>query len=212
MSRFEKAVERIVASRMTLSFIPRDLRIPSDVAVETIIPEGSDLEVYAYYQHFESSPKYPPHDSLIGMAFAGKSTKPLWHLRFRDRAQLDKKIEAEVASRSAIVSEKQKRQQQRSEFQHTLEVGDILYSSWGYDQTNADFYQVVEVMGKSVKIREIAAKHVGEDSAVAVVGKFVGPPLLKRVAQGNSVRLNSYSSAYPWDGKPKYVTPFGMGH
>jgi hypothetical protein len=35
-------------------------------------------------------------------------------------------------------------------------VGDLFYSSWGYDQTNIDFYQVTAVKAKSVEARRIA--------------------------------------------------------
>lgn len=37
-------------------------------------------------------------------------------------------------------------------------VGDILYSSWGYDQTNIDFYQVVKVTAKTITVKEISYK------------------------------------------------------
>jgi hypothetical protein len=37
---------------------------------------------------------------------------------------------------------------------------DIYYDSWGYEQTNIDFYQVVGVTEKSVVIRRIAGKAV----------------------------------------------------
>src|SRR5438552_359421 len=37
-----------------------------------------------------------------------------------------------------------------------VNVGDFFVSSWGYDQTNVDFYRVVEVSksGKTVKVQE----------------------------------------------------------
>lgn len=38
-------------------------------------------------------------------------------------------------------------------------VGDILYSSWGYDQTNIDFYQVVRTTAKSVWVKKLAKNH-----------------------------------------------------
>ena len=43
-----------------------------------------------------------------------------------------------------------------------LALGDILVSSWGYDQTNIDFYQVVGFTpsGKSVKLIAIESEHV----------------------------------------------------
>lgn len=45
-----------------------------------------------------------------------------------------------------------------------VKVGDFFYSSWGYDQTNVDFYKVVEVTksGKSVKVQKWSSATVGE--------------------------------------------------
>lgn len=34
------------------------------------------------------------------------------------------------------------------EFRRSLRVGDILYSSWGWEQTNIDFYQVIAIRGQ----------------------------------------------------------------
>lgn len=101
-----------------------------------------------------------------------------------------------------------------------LKVGDILYSSWGYDQTNIDFYEVVEVKAKAVVIRKIESKVVrretGADYVVAVPHKFTSPPMVKiprdAGSLGVAVRINAYSSAFPWDGKPKYETGAGWGH
>ena len=43
----------------------------------------------------------------------------------------------------------------------SYEVGDIVSTSWGYEQTNLDFYQVVETRGKAtVVVRPIASKTV----------------------------------------------------
>ena len=45
-----------------------------------------------------------------------------------------------------------------------VHVGDILYSEWGYEQTNIDFFQVVGLRGKHTLIlRELCAAS-GEDS------------------------------------------------
>lgn len=39
-----------------------------------------------------------------------------------------------------------------------FEIGDILYCSWGYEQTNIDFYQVVDKRGKTTLVlREVNA-------------------------------------------------------
>lgn len=101
-----------------------------------------------------------------------------------------------------------------------ISVGDIFYSSWGYDQTNVDFYQVVGLTGASVKVRQVAQRTVtsggaGGDKVVAVPDHFVGEVMTKRIQNYSdrpSFSLNSYSSAWLWDGTPKYQTGFGFGH
>jgi len=55
---------------------------------------------------------------------------------------------------------RQKKQEAKARFQNPYKVGDILHHSWGYDQTNCDFYQVVEVKKASVVLRKIGAKTV----------------------------------------------------
>lgn len=45
-----------------------------------------------------------------------------------------------------------------------VKVGDIFYMSWGFEQTNLDFFQVVELKGKTqVIIKEVVLNKVEED-------------------------------------------------
>lgn len=48
-----------------------------------------------------------------------------------------------------------------------VEVGDIFAASWGYDQTNINFYQVVKVSasGKSVHVSEIRSLMAEDQSS-----------------------------------------------
>jgi hypothetical protein len=115
----------------------------------------------------------------------------------------------------------------------TPKVGDILYSSWGYDQTNIEFFKVVKVSEFSVWIQEIGKKVVevtgwAHQNVVPVdspeyqvrnwdnekddwdnVNPFITkthPIQRKKIqAYGDAygVSLNSFSSAWLWDGKPK---------
>jgi hypothetical protein len=118
----------------------------------------------------------------------------------------------------------------------TPKVGDILRCSWGYDQTNIDFYQVVAVVGKaSVRIRKLTSKRVGGGTGydLVVPGDAFAVPMghrekdpgygdngtLHRVQKtagyGDlrySVKIESYAHAYPWDGKPEHETASGYGH
>jgi hypothetical protein len=40
---------------------------------------------------------------------------------------------------------------------HPVAVGDIFRMSWGYDQTNVDYFQVVKTTPKGVYVREIGS-------------------------------------------------------
>ncbi len=101
----------------------------------------------------------------------------------------------------------------------TATVGDILYTSWGYDQTNVDFYQVIEAKGATATIRKIAGRTAsserGSDYVVPQPGSFIGAPKKKRVQKDHPYTINmgdGEGHAHVWDGKPKYQTASGYGH
>lgn len=85
-------------------------------------------------------------------------------------------------------------------------VGDVLYSSWGYDQTNVEFYEVVDVVGKrSVVVRELAQEAIaGSEGFMCsrvkpVLGKYVGEPMRKLVGPSGAVKVSNCASAFPCD-------------
>ena len=116
------------------------------------------------------------------------------------------------------------------------EVGQILYSSWGYDQTNIDFYQIVRVSDKgsvwilpmskssesvgweqysvvpgAVQYEEEVREYFGEANCNGFqdwkwVKKEIKPARYKW--HGYGVNLNSYASAWVWDGKAKHETKY----
>ena len=86
--------------------------------------------------------------------------------------------------------------------QRVLKVGDVLVSSWGYEQTNIDFYEVVRLAGQySVFIREIGSEAKYEHSMSGerwpVPGKFIGEEQRRQTCShsGDSVSLSSFQSA-----------------
>lgn len=98
-----------------------------------------------------------------------------------------------------------------------VEVGTIFTASWGYDQTNVDFYEVVKVTTASVVIREIAkAQETTDGGWTGYVrpqpGTFLGDPMTRRLKAGwdntPGVKVNSYAWARQWDGKPQRFTSY----
>jgi len=68
---------------------------------------------------------------------------------------------------------KRRREEAKKNFKNPYKVGDILEHSWGYDQTNTDFYQVVEAKKASVVLRPIANKTV--EGSEGFMSKMVLP-------------------------------------
>jgi hypothetical protein len=200
-----KIASELVSSRMTLR---REYFIPKGNDVKKITPRGTDLEIYLWG---DASSGY------YGMGFGGRRNKPDFNYIFRNERHRDDYVKKYIRDAEVSMEQKSLRRQERIEFSHELKIGDILYSSWGYDQTNVDFYEVVSVTAKSVGIRKIHSKIVsssqGSDSVVAVPGRFSDSKVLvRRVNRGNCVKLTSYSSACLWDGRPKHETSVGWGH
>ncbi|MES2201167.1 MAG: hypothetical protein V4498_02840 [candidate division FCPU426 bacterium] len=55
-------------------------------------------------------------------------------------------------------------------FTNPYKVGDILVASWGYDQTNIDFYQVTGLTAKGVKFRELCQNEVPGEGISPLAG------------------------------------------
>jgi len=113
---------------------------------------------------------------------------------------------------------KRERKDARKNVVNTFKVGDILYNSWGYEQTNVDFYQVLESKGKTVKIREIKGRMTERGTGNSMAGyttaikdQFVKdtPVITKRVTREDSIHFNSYSSLIRWDGEELYCSCYG---
>ena len=114
---------------------------------------------------------------------------------------------------------------------HGVKIGDVFVESWGYDQTNVDFYQVTRVMPKSVEIRAIHGKTVGDGHStrvVADVNNFVedkgygdvryGTAKVKRVTKFTfngkvtvSLHMTSYSNAYLSDPEESHYDTITTG-
>lgn len=102
-----------------------------------------------------------------------------------------------------------------------VKKGDIFVCSWGYDQTNIDFYEVVAVSktGKSVKIDRMTKERVGqtegryEDRVIPVA--TTGEVETRKIGRGYKglPEINTkYGYATLWDGKPQNQTASGYGH
>ncbi len=148
---------------------------------------------------------------LTAICYTFARTKPDWHFRFHSPEERERKIAETRGTIEAHRSRIEAERRQRRQWQTGLKVGDILHGSWGYDQTNAEFWQVVDVRasGKTVRIAPLAHKAVeGSQGFMSQMvlpqpGVFTDEPVTKRVQPGDEIAFEFYH-AYPWHGKAVY--------
>ena len=157
-------------------------------------------------------------------AFIGKQSKPTWFYSFRTEAERERKVRgffAGLATSQACKLERRK----RDNAPHALKLGAVIVNSWGYDQTNVDWYCVVRVSAHFVTLRAIAGESVESNGRSSMAGmcapavdvsnpdpstwgvRFISDKTTRHKAS-NSGGTNNVSmrhgSGSEWDGKPRY--------
>jgi len=138
-------------------------------------------------------------NGCYGLCFVGRAIKPTWNYRFRNAEERQATVTRTFNNVQATKEFKEKRKLQRLEASanHGVKVGDIFRSSWGYDQTNIDYYQVVAVSGKTATVCKISqlseADGYLQGNCVPAPNSFIGKPF-KKLIQKNSVDSEAYIS------------------
>lgn len=150
------------------------------------------------------------NEKPLAIGFKGTAKNPWFHYRFnsiqqridfiKSRIEFCKKHEVTTSRKSPDAKE------------HYC-VGDVLYDSWGYDQTNVDWFQVTKVKGKSIWLRKIAQN--SSDAGNCSYGytqprrnEFICPEFRKTVQPGGHVASPLRGSLRKWDGKPQYCSSY----
>lgn len=148
------------------------------------------------------------NNQLCLRGFFGRRFKPAFAYAYKD----PKKRQARIEEFFKSIRTHEERQQKTNGY-HTLEIGSILYSSWGYDQTNIDFYEVVGFKGKTlVLLREIEQIKTPTGDMYGTTkprpGKFKSGAFQRRCMANHIVSITKSETAYLWDGKPKSYTSY----
>ena len=155
------------------------------------------------------------YDEVYLQMWRGKAVIPSANYRFHTAEKREAYIDEQKKRATAYLEMKAKRRAEdemcRATFQNEINLGTILYSSWGYDQTNIDFYEVTEKKGQTVTIRELAqeSRESGfmSEYVKPIPGKYIGAPMKKRIGS-RGIAIKSYISAWIWDGSEKLATHY----
>ena len=82
---------------------------------------------------------------LAGVAFAGRRQKPDWRYQFRDDQQREYRVHKWLEGLREQLTYKRKKTEP-----HNFKPGQLFCISWGYDQTNIDYYKLTELKGKTM--------------------------------------------------------------
>lgn len=105
---------------------------------------------------FESKPDAGTITALKSLRFRWNPKKACWY-GFAD----PETIKATLNGEKVIVPVKAKEPKKNK---YGVKVGDYFSASWGYDQTNVDFFQVIALVGESsVRVREVRPELIAED-------------------------------------------------
>ena len=97
--------------------------------------------------------------------------------------------------------------EEKIEYQNKINIGTVLYSSYGYEQTNISFFQVVEKKGITIKLRQLNydLTLTGDmcGNVTPIINSFYTDKIItKRISK--YMKFSSYESLYLWEGNPLY--------
>ena len=185
--------------------LTREFYVPSKYEAKIA---AKDCDAVAYlYQTGMGDP--------AAMIFIGKRAKPEWRFRYANEEKRAEAVSRAFKSRRAALDYKAQRKAENKARGRGIEVGHVLVSSWGYDQTNIDWYVVNKLIGSTMaEIQEIGAMDAGNGNEPWMTGKSVpdttnkrGKPFRVKVADG-SCRVSQVAYAHVWDGRPRSWTAY----
>ena len=147
----------------------------------------------------------------VAMGFKGTAYKPFFYYRFKNIEQRIEFINKQIETLKSHESKGKASRKSPPASDHFM-VGDVLYTSWGYDQTNVDWYQITKVKGKSIWLRKIAenssdAGNCSNGYTQPRRNEFIGGEFRKTVQKDGYISAD-FGSMRKWDGKAKYCSSY----
>ncbi|MDE2232516.1 MAG: hypothetical protein KGJ90_00090 [Patescibacteria group bacterium] len=207
----------------------REFYIPKH-AVKVADKSSDAVCYYATYWHI---PSQKNRFHLVG--FAGRAEKPTINYTIRNEKELESTIAKFFKSRRGHKELVGKLREERKAFVHNVKVGDIYRTNWGYDQTNVEFFEVIEIRGKFAVLRELQQAREGggpegyrcvpqsglyvEPGAMNWVDSDYGKPIRRLIQQGR-IKIDDVRTAWPWGkrvagtiiGESAHATDTMFGH
>ena len=152
--------------------------------------------------------EYENNGGILCAIFEKRGNKPTYHYRFKNEAQRVDFIKRQKESADRDIINEQKRRQQAFNESQKYVPGAILYDSWGYEQTNIDFYIILERVNNTLTLQRIGEFREYSSSMSGTKtpdpSKLIDEPFKKRISKNGYVNIESYSCTKIYNGTPKH--------
>jgi hypothetical protein len=141
--------------------------------------------------------------------FIGRSTKPTANYYYKSIEKMEASLNEYKSRANSRQEHKKENKAKKGLFIPTSKVGDIFCNSWGYDQTNIDYYQIIDkpsnyyAIVKQINSKVIDTTRAGDYLVAPNKGSFserYPEEIRVKIKNGyngsEAFRVNSYSNAY----------------
>jgi hypothetical protein len=149
----------------------------------------------------------------------GRSLKTSHYYSYKNQEARDQAVAEIVRQAREDTARRQAKQSAldlaRTNFVNPYKIGHVFSNSWGYDQTNIDYYEVIATTDWTVTLRPIA-QNSREDGFMRGVcqpvrGKYIGKEATKRIQlmdDGKPYVACKHGWMSDWDGKADNWTAY----
>ena len=135
--------------------------VPHHYSKVVSIPEFG-IEVFSYC-----------NGSCFAQGFSGKRTTPDFHYTFKTAAAAQVYIEGYVTNIQKAITNKaevmaiRKKERKEKQVSEYIKLGDLFHYSWGYEQTQCEFFQVTKVGKATIELTPITSKMTKATSSMS---------------------------------------------
>ena len=168
---------------------------------------------------FAGKPAETIREALKAAGFRWHKQKKLWYAKkTTERMALAEKLSGNTTPAGTVPAAAAPSEPVSK---YGIKVGDILEDSWGYEQTNVEFYMVTKIISackiEIVELGHIQSNHQAHGMACDVMpdtNRRIGEPIQKMVSQDSyekrtgswHVKISECISLTAWDGRPCYCS------
>lgn len=186
-------------------------KVQKDInTIVELFKENLNLDLVVDFEYITARLKKDSPRSRLGY-------KSLWAYKFKTIEKLLEYVKSQydyqLAAKHRKEEEKLAKKQKSKEELQSVNVGDIFLCSWGYEQTNVNFYKLIEKKGSKGIFQEVGYNHVRETSWCSAdveidETQIIGEPFVKML-KGSAFKMNSFSHAYKVDKNQTFYKSWG---